>query len=201
MRTLPRKMRGFRPATASLEARNAVARTSVAGTPVSDDGNDVIRPMILAATTPNSESASLGPKATPDASPGFGFSRTGSGGGTSLSGSGAGGPPIVSNSFTPLTDDGIQNGTHYHHVSTYNSLVPVGSLAKFDVLTPGIPWVIDTTTIAWSGGTDYKSYFGSPATTYAPNPMQVETPTPKNLATYQFIVDATARAYSVKVIV
>lgn len=72
--------------------------------------------------------------------------------------------------------------------------VPVGAKPHIEAIAP-TGWTI--TSYAWSGGTDYASYFSDDPSLTGPPTLSVTTGVVTNASQYSFLVDADARAYTV----
>jgi hypothetical protein len=79
---------------------------------------------------------------------------------------------------------------------TITNGVPVGAAPGFGIFANG--WTVDPKTVAWSGGTDDRSYFSDPATARPAPSMQLTKGVPTN-GSYSFIVDADPRQYNISV--
>jgi hypothetical protein len=82
--------------------------------------------------------------------------------------------------------------------------LPVGAIGTYTVIDPPGGWQIDTKTIQWSGGTNYKSYFTDAATTTVTQDpslqaVQLVSGVATTNAQYAFIVGAAQQSYTITV--
>jgi hypothetical protein len=183
------------PASTRPASPSPAPVVAAAGSAGASTGAGAIRPMSLAPSQPilgASTVQGLQSLASGGGNAGAG-ARRGAGIGHGLrpdaaSGSGSVPPPIIS---------GLGSG------SVKGPDLPVGADATFDVLSPP-GWTIDPSSINWSGGTDYKSYFTDAASTTVKQDsslvqQQVTTGVDTRSSVYSFILGAEQKQYTVTI--
>ncbi len=179
------------PSISTPTSPSVVVPSSTGAAPTPSTG---IRAMSMAATSPSTASPSssgIAPAATqPQSGSGIGSASA-----SCSTSAGVVPPPEITasggGSGATLIDPAVPGAYTMGDV-------PIGSLITVNVKSQ---WQIDPATIHWRNGTDITGYLSAAANSTPPASNQIQKGVATNNSTYSFIIDATAKTYTVAVAV